>query len=456
MEIVNEVFLKQKAFFNSGKTKDYHYRIESLKKLKAIIKKYEDEILDTLNTELRKPHSESYQTELGVTYEEINITIKNLSKWMKPKRVRTPITHFGASSTIYSDPYGVSLIIAPWNYPIQLSFAPLIGAISGGNCAILKPSELTPKISSLLKKMITEVFEEEYIAVIEGGVEVSTELLQKRFDNIFFTGSVPVGKIVMEAAAKHLTPLTLELGGKSPAIVDQTANIDLAAKRIVWGKFTNAGQTCIAPDYLLVHKSIKEELLDRMNHYIEVFYGEKPLESNRYAAIVTERHAKRLASFIEEAHILRGGAYDIENRYIEPTIIDQISLSDGIMNEEIFGPILPIFEFDQLNESVEFIQQFEKPLALYVFSNDRSVQEQIMKNITFGGGCINDTLMHIASAHLPFGGVGQSGLGSYHGKASFEAFTHQKSVVRQTTLFDLPLRYPNSKNGISIIKKLLK
>lgn len=446
----------QKQFFYTGKTQTLEFRINQLKKLKQVMKKYEDQILETLEIELRKPKTESYLTEIGVTYEEINITLKQLKKWMKPQKVKTPLTHFGATSIIYPEPYGVALIIAPWNYPIQLALAPLIGAIAAGNCVTLKPSELTPMTSALLKKMLGEVFDEAYIAVVEGGIDVGTELLQMRFDKIFFTGSVPVGKIVMEAAAKHLTPITLELGGKSPTIVGENANLDLAAKRIVWGKFSNAGQTCIAPDYLLVHKSVKQVLLSKMESYITQLYGDNPRNGGHYASIVTERHAKRLASFIDEAHVIRGGRYDTADRYIEPTLIDQVSLEDSVMREEIFGPILPIIEFEELEEVITFVRAFEKPLALYVFSNDQNEISTILQNISFGGGCINDTLTHIATPYLPFGGVGQSGMGSYHGKASFDLFSHQKGVLHQTVQFDFPARYPNSSFGAKMVRALLK
>lgn len=446
----------QKQFFYAGKTQTLEFRLNQLKKLKQVMKKYEDQILETLETELRKPKTESYLTEIGVTYEEINITLKQLKKWMKPKKVKTPLTHFGATSIIYPEPYGVALIIAAWNYPIQLALAPLIGAIAAGNCVILKPSELTPMTSELLKKMLGEVFDEAYIAVVEGGVDVGTELLEMRFDKIFFTGSVPVGKIVMEAAAKHLTPITLELGGKSPTIVGENANLDLAAKRIVWGKFSNAGQTCIAPDYLLVHKSVKQDLLSKMESYITQLYGDNPRNGGHYASLVTERHAKRLASFIDEAHVIRGGRYDTADRYIEPTLIDQVSMEDSVMREEIFGPILPIIEFEELEEVITFVRAFEKPLALYVFSNDQNEISTILQNISFGGGCINDTLTHIATPYLPFGGVGQSGMGAYHGKASFDLFSHQKGVLHQTVRFDFPARYPNSSFGAKMVRALLK
>lgn len=456
MTTISNHYREQSDYFLSGATQSYHFRMEQLKKLKAAIKKYESDLQDVLEAELRKPRAESYIAELGVTYEEINVTIKRLKKWMQPQKVRTPLALFGASSVIYPEPYGVALIIAPWNYPVHLALAPLIGAIAAGNCATLKPSELTPRTSALLKKMLNEAFEPQYIEVLEGGVDVSTELLEQRFDTIFFTGSVPVGKIAMQAAAKHLTPLTLELGGKSPVIVGRSANIDLAAKRIVFGKFSNAGQTCIAPDYLLVHKSVRPALLAKMEQYIKELFGERPRQEGRYAAIVTERHTKRLAAFIEQAHVIRGGSYDIADRHIEPTLIDQVTPDDPIMQEEIFGPVLPVFDFDDLAEAITFIRKFEKPLALYTFSSDQAEINTILQNVSFGGGCINDTLIHAASPYLPFGGVGQSGAGAYHGKASFDSFSHRKSILKQTVLFDIPARYSNSKLGAKLTRLLLK
>lgn len=311
-------------------------------------------------------------------------------------------------------------------------------------------------MSALLKKIISKAFDEQYVAVVEGGVDVSTELLKLRFDHIFFTGSVPVGKIVMEAASRHLTPLTLELGGKSPAIVDETANLERAAKRLVWGKFANAGQTCIAPDYLLVHEAVKEQLLEKMKHYIREFYGEQPETSEHYAKIVSERHTKRLVSFLHQGTIVHGGRYEIEQRWIEPTIIEGVSWDDPIMQEEIFGPILPVFAFTSIDEAIASIHRYEKPLALYIFSENHRVQQHIIERVSFGGGCINDTLMNIATPYLPFGGVGQSGFGAYHGKASFDAFSHYKSVLKQTTALDLSIRYPNHPNALKWMKRLLK
>ncbi|WP_027409160.1 aldehyde dehydrogenase [Anoxybacteroides tepidamans] len=447
----SELLEKQQRYFHRGETKQVKFRLKQLEALKRAIQAHEQEIIATLHDELHKSPLESYSTEIGFVYKEISFIMKHLRNWTKPKRVKTPLTHFGSKSYLYPEPYGVSLIIAPWNYPFQLAMAPLVGAIAAGNCAVVKPSEYTPKMSSLLNKMISETFADEYVTVVEGGVDVSTALLKLRFDHIFFTGSVPVGKRVMEAASKHLIPVTLELGGKSPVIVDETAHLELAAKRIVWGKFSNAGQTCIAPDYLLVHETVKARLLEKMKHYINEFYN-----NGHYAKIVSERHAKRLVSFLEKGTIVYGGRYDIEKRHIEPTIIEDVALDAPVMQEEIFGPILPVFSFSSMDEAIGIIQQFEKPLALYLFSESREVQKTILEQIRFGGGCINDTLLHIATPYLPFGGVGESGFGAYHGKASFDAFSHYKSILKQTTRFDFPFRYPNYPYALKWMKRLLK
>ncbi|MBE2922873.1 aldehyde dehydrogenase [Anoxybacillus flavithermus] len=449
---MNELLKKQKRYFHTGETLSLDFRLKQLTRLKETIQKYEQTITDTLKKELHKSPFEAYTTEIGIVYEEIRFITKRLGDWVKPQRVPTPLTHFGSKSYIYPEPYGVSLIIAPWNYPFQLAISPLIGAIAAGNCAVVKPSEYTPEMSALLKTIISEAFPEEYVAVVEGGVDVSQQLLDLRFDHIFFTGSVPVGKIVMAAAAKHLTPVTLELGGKSPAVVDASAHIDLAAKRIVWGKFLNAGQTCIAPDYVLVHISVKSLLIERMKQYIEQLYGDK----DAYGRIVTVRHAERLVRFLTNGIVVHGGTYDIEQRWIEPTLLDDVTWDDDIMQEEIFGPILPILTFGTIDEAIQMINDYEKPLALYLFSEDRDVQQQVLQQVRFGGGCINDTVVHVANPHLPFGGVGQSGIGTYHGKASFDAFTHYKSVLKQTTKFDIPLRYPNFPHALKWVRKLLR
>ncbi|MEW8985902.1 MAG: aldehyde dehydrogenase, partial [Bacillus sp. (in: firmicutes)] len=375
--------------------------------------------------------------------------------WVNPEKVKTPVSNIGSTSYIYSEPYGVVLIIAPWNYPFQLAIAPLIGAIAAGNCAILKPSELTPKTSELLRKMITDLFPEEYIAVVEGGVEASQSLLAEDVDYIFFTGSVPIGKVIMEAAAKNLTPVTLELGGKSPCIVHHDANVKLAAKRIAWGKFINAGQTCVAPDYLYVHESIRDEFLQDFQLATHELYG-AALENPEYTRIVSKRHFDRLLTFLNNGDMFMGGGSNEETLTIEPTVLTEITWNDPIMQEEIFGPILPVLPYRELSEVIDGIHKHPNPLALYLFSENESIQQEVLHQLSFGGGCINDTVYHLASPYLPFGGVGSSGIGAYHGKGSFDTFSHRKSVLKQTTKFDLPFRYPNVKDGLKKLKWFLK
>ncbi|MCH6266355.1 aldehyde dehydrogenase [Neobacillus citreus] len=447
---------KQKAFFRKEQTKNVSFRLAALKKLKDAIKVNEQEIMAALKTDLNKSELDAYAAEIGFVLAELTFTIKNLSSWVKTKSVKTPMTHFGSTSYIYSEPYGVALIIAPWNYPFQLAIAPLIGAIAAGNCAVLKPSELTPKTSEVLAKLINGLYPEEFVSVVEGGVETSTALLEEKFDYIFFTGSVPVGKIIMEAAAKNLTPVTLELGGKSPCIVHDDANIKVAAKRVAWGKFTNAGQTCIAPDYLYVHKNVKDKFLSEFKNTIKELYGENPLRNPDYTHIVSERHFKRLEGFLDNGQVYSGGKTDSDTLAIEPTVLTNISWDDLIMQDEIFGPILPVMEYSHLSEVLDGIHNHPKPLALYIFTENNQVQQTVLNSVSFGGGCVNDTVYHFVSPHLPFGGVGPSGIGSYHGKGSFDTFSHKKSVLKQTTLFDIPFRYPNFKNGLKMLRMFLK
>ncbi|MBS4198164.1 aldehyde dehydrogenase [Bacillus sp. FJAT-49732] len=456
MENYKSLVDKQNMFFHSGATKSISYRLSALQKLSDAIKLYEKRLMDALKADLHKSEFESYTTEIGIVLEEIRFIQKHLRSWSKPKRVKTPITHVGSKSYIYAEPYGVVLIIAPWNYPFQLAVAPLIGAIAAGNCAIIKPSELTPNTSAVFGKLINEIFPEEFVAVVQGGVETSKALLLERFDYIFFTGSVSVGKIIMEAAARYVTPVTLELGGKSPCIVHEDASIKLAAKRIAWGKFMNAGQTCVAPDYLYVHENVRDEFLHQLALAIKELYGNEPLKNPNYTHIVSKRHFQRLESFLKEGEIIIGGEKDEERLAIEPTVVTNVTWTDLIMEDEIFGPILPILEYRQLPDVIEGIQQHPNPLALYLFSENEQVQDKVITSIPFGGGCINDTVYHLATPYLPFGGVGRSGVGAYHGKGSFDTFSHHKSILKQTTRFDLPFRYPNLKNGLKMIKYILK
>ena len=456
MENYRSLVNKQKEFFRTEQTKDINFRIASLQKLRDAIRFKEEEIMAALREDLNKSDFEAYTTEIGFVLAELRFTINNLRSWAKPKKVKTPKTHFGSTSYVYSEPYGTALIIGPWNYPIQLAIGPLIGAIAAGNCAVIKPSELTPKTSELLKELIRDLFPENYISVVQGGVETSQALLKEKFDYIFFTGSVAVGKIIMEAAAKKLTPVTLELGGKSPCIVHDDAKIKLAAKRIAWGKFTNAGQTCIAPDYLYLHKSIKESFLTQFKQEIAELYGKQPLENPNFTRIVNGSHFDRLRSYLNNGETFLGGKTEPEKLTIEPTVLTNVSWDEPIMEDEIFGPILPVLEYDNLSDVMEAIHRQPKPLACYIFTESKSVQDKILNNVSFGGGCVNDTIYHVASPHLPFGGVGNSGIGAYHGKSSFDTFSHKKSVLKQTTRFDIPIRYPNIKNGLNIIRKILK
>ncbi|AZU62146.1 aldehyde dehydrogenase [Neobacillus mesonae] len=456
MENYDTLISAQKSFFRTDKTKDITFRLNALQTLRNAIKKHENELMAALQADLNKSEFEAYSTEIGFVLEELRYTASHLQSWVRPEKVKTPLTHIGSNSYIYSEPYGVALIISPWNYPFQLAIAPLIGAIAAGNCAVMKPSELTPKTSEVLEKLIRECFPEEFIAVVQGGVETSQALLIEKFDYIFFTGSVPVGKIIMEAAAKQLIPVTLELGGKSPCIVHEDANLKIAAKRIAWGKYTNAGQTCIAPDYLYLHKNVKEEFLQYLKAEIVELYSSEPLNNPNFTRIVSKRHFERLAAFLNNGKVYVGGKTNPEKLSIEPTVLTKISWDDSIMEDEIFGPILPVLEYSELSEVIEGIHEHPKPLSLYLFTENNSIQEKVLNSVSFGGGCVNDTVYHFASPHLPFGGVGPSGIGAYHGKGSFDTFSHKKSILKQTTRFDIPFRYPNVKNGLKKIKMFMK
>ncbi len=411
-----------------------------------------------LKRDLGKSPFESYTTELSLVYTEINHTLKHLKAWMKGQKVSTPVISFGGKSFIHRQPRGVTLIMAPWNYPFQLTITPLVAAMAAGNCIVLKPSRYAKHTSALLANLIKAHFPPEYIALFEGGKEVNTKLLDLRFDHIFFTGSVRVGKIVMTAAAKHLTPVTLELGGKSPCLVEPTADLEKTAQRIIWGKALNAGQTCVAPDYVLVHRTVKEELIEAMQRAIKQFFGDNPLRSPDFGKIIRVEAFDRLHGLIEEEkeRIITGGACDREQLKIELTLVDKPALDSPLMTEEIFGPILPIIAYDDFNQAVEIIRSREKPLALYLFTRDKKVENWVVNNLLYGGGCINDTIMHVANCHLPFGGVGASGIGSYHGKKGFETFSHTKSILKQTFAFEVPLRYAPYMNKLNLVKRILR
>lgn len=447
----------KKAFFDKGLTRNYDFRIEMLYKLQKSIKKCETDIIEALSLDLNKPIFEAYTAEIGILYHEINIAVKNLRDWMKPKKVSTPIFLQPSNSYIYTEPKGVILIISPWNYPFQLTISPLIGAIAAGNCALIKPSHKSPKVEKIISKIIKETFAEEYISTIEGpGSEVIDTLIEKyRFDHIFFTGSVNVGKKIMQLASKHLTPVTLELGGKSPTIVHHDSDIELAAKNITWAKFYNAGQTCVAPDYLLVHENVKEELIKNIKKYIEKYYGEKKNEN--IGRIINEDRVDKLISFLNKGNILEGGTFDKKERYIAPTLIDEVNLDDEIMKEEIFGPILPIFTYKDIVEVVSIVRENPYPLSLYLFTKDRQIEKYFIENIQFGGGCINNAISHLVNPNLPFGGVGYSGMGRYHAKYTFDEFSHEKSILKSKGKFEMDLKFPPyNEKKMKWVRKFLK
>lgn len=452
----NNLLEKQKTYFLTGKTKDVEFRIEKLKVLKQTIIKRNSEIEEALRKDFGKSEFETFSNEIMSSLDEINLAIKNLRSWAVSRKVKTPIAHFKASSRIYFEPYGTVLVISAWNYPFQLAMNPLIGAISAGNCCIVKPSELSPNTSSLLSEMIKECFEEEYCTVVEGGIEETTALLNEKFDFILYTGSTGVGKIIAQAAARHLTPVVLEMGGKSPCIVDNTADIETSARRITWGKFVNAGQTCVAPDYLIIHKEVKDALIKAIQKEIKNFYGDNPEKSNDYCRIINQKHFDRLSAFLNEETIVLGGKTDRNSLYIEPTVLDHVTWETPIMQEEIFGPILPILEYEDITKVIAMINDHEKPLALYIFSKDKNIQKKMIEETSFGGGCINTTILHPGNLHLPFGGVGNSGMGKYHGKWSFETFSHQKGVMNKSLLVDPKLIYPPYKNKVELLKRMYK
>ncbi|HDJ7569576.1 aldehyde dehydrogenase [Staphylococcus aureus] len=458
MNIIEQKFYDSKAFFNTQQTKDISFRKDQLKKLSKAIKSYESDILEALYTDLGKNKVEAYATEIGITLKSIKNARKELKNWTKTKNVGTPLYLFPTKSYIKKEPYGTVLIIAPFNYPFQLVFEPLIGAIAAGNTAIIKPSELTPNVARVIKRLINETFDANYIEVIEGGIEETQTLIHLPFDYVFFTGSENVGKIVYQAASENLVPVTLEMGGKSPVIVDETANIKVASERICFGKFTNAGQTCVAPDYILVHESVKDDLITALSKTLREFYGQNIQQSPDYGRIVNLKHYHRLTSLLNSAqmNIVFGGHSDEDERYIEPTLLDHVTSDSAIMQEEIFGPILPILTYQSLDEAIAFIHQRPKPLSLYLFSEDENATQRVINELSFGGGAINDTLMHLANPKLPFGGVGASGMGRYHGKYSFDTFTHEKSYIFKSTRLESGVHLPPYKGKFKYIKAFFK
>lgn len=432
------------------------YRKESLKKLLHVITKYEEAIIKALYNDFKKPAFEAVLTETNYVISDLKETIKKIDSWAKPKRVFASFLNFPSSDFIYSEPYGNVLILSPWNYPFQLALCPLIAAVAAGNKVTLKPSELTPNTSNIIAKIINETFPVKDVVVITGDAAIAQELLKKRWDYIFFTGSVVVGKIVAKAAAENLTPVTLELGGKSPCIVDETANLELSARRIVWGKIINAGQTCVAPDYIVVHHKIKDTFVKLLIQEIEKALGINPEESPDYARIINLKNWKRQLSLLENQKILFGGQSNIDSLYLAPTLLDEPKMDSVVMKEEIFGPILPILSYKSKTDIEKIISSFEKPLSFYLFSQNKSFIDEVLQKYSFGGGCINDTVIHLVNNHLPFGGVGNSGMGAYHGKFSFDTFSHKKAIVIKGTWLDLPLRYAPYKDKLKIIQKILK
>lgn len=438
--IYADILERQRKFFRSGVTKQVVFRKEQLRKLLDVLRNHEERLYDAIQQDLGKSAFETFTTEISFIYNEIDYFLKNLESLIKPQKVSTNIINQLGSSRIYSEPFGNILAIGAWNYPYQLSFLPAVCALAAGNTVILKPSENAPNTAAAMEAVVNENFPNEYFHVFQGGVEETTEILKLQFDKIFFTGSPHIGKIVYQAASAHLTPVTLELGGKSPAIVTPSANIEVAARRIVWGKFLNAGQTCIAPDYLYVHQQVREALLTAIKRNIEKF--QYLPGSENYTRIINPRHFKRLIGFIDQAKVFAGGRYDEGKLFIEPTILQHVTWEDKVMQDEVFGPILPVLDYNDFNEVVDIIQSHEKPLAAYIFTNNNAEKEAFVSKISFGGGCINDTVMHISNPNLPFGGIGNSGIGSYHGKYGFETFSHRKAVMDKATWGEPDLRYP--------------
>jgi len=451
---MENIVRKQRDFFNSNQTKSISYRKAQLQKLLTLLKQNEKAMIDAIALDFQKSEFDLFSTELGLVYSDIKVALKKVKKWSKHKRVRTNMINMPGKSYIIPEPLGVSLVIGAWNYPFQLSFAPVVAAMAAGNSVVLKPSELPINTSHVMAKIVNENFDPNYFVVVEGGVEETTSLLNQQFDKIFFTGSVPVGKIVYAAAAKNLTPVTLELGGKSPAFVTENCNLKVTAKRLVWGKFINAGQTCIAPDYLYLHHSIKDELLELMRQELE--RANYSFENSNYVQIVNHRNMDRLLPLIDENKLFYGGGFDRETRFIEPTILTNISWDDKIMEYEIFGPILPVLTYSNLNDAIAEIKRRPKPLACYVFTKDKKQKQKILSEISFGGGAVNDTIMHVSNDNMPFGGVGNSGMSSYHGKFGFDAFTHYKSIFEKPFFGEPSLKYsPYTQTKLRWIKRIM-
>jgi aldehyde dehydrogenase (NAD+) len=453
---IQSLLILQKDFFKSQQTKDVAFRKAKLKLLKLELEKRENDIAKALFDDFRKPEFESAMTEIGVVLAELSMSIKKLHCWAKPKCVLPALLNFPSTDKIYSEPYGAVLLIAPWNYPFQLVFSPLIGAVAAGNTVVIKPSELTPNTSKIVAEIIEKVFNHGHVCVVEGDVSVATEFLRQRWDYIFFTGSIAVGKIVAKAAAEHLTPTTLELGGKNPCVVDETANLKLAAKRIVWGKFINCGQTCIAPDYVLVHEGVEKEFADECKKEIKRAYGENIQQSPDYCCIINSRNFENLKHYLDGQKVLFGGETDIDELYFSPTLLDNPALDSVVMKQEIFGPILPIIRYKTETEINTIVGTYEKPLAFYIFSSRKDFIKRMLVKHSFGGGTVNDTVVHFANHRLPFGGVGFSGMGAYHGKRTFDIFSHKKGVADRKNWLDLPVRYAPYTGKLKTLKFFMK
>ncbi len=454
---MNEVQLcisEMRTFFRSGTTQAVDWRKRQLKLLKEGIKESEKQILDALFEDLGKSDFEGFATELGLVYTEIDNHIKYLDSWTRKHRVRGTLLSFPSKAYTVSIPLGLVLIMSPWNYPFQLSIAPLVSAMAAGNCVIVKPSRYSSHTSKVLESLLAKLYPSNYVTVFQGGSEMNQELLSHRYDHIFFTGSPTVGRVVMEAAAKYLTPVTLELGGKSPAIVEEDSDLALSARRIIWGKCLNAGQTCIAPDYVLVERSAASSLIEEMKKAITMMFGSDPLHAADLPHIINDRHFNRLIALFEEGTLAYGGQIDPKTLKIAPTLITDVELSGSLMRDEIFGPILPILTYESFDQAIKYVQAREHPLALYLFTNNKEHQEYVVRNVSYGGGCINDTVMHLSNSHLPFGGVGSSGMGSYHAKEGFDTFSHKKSVLESKRWLEVRLRYAPYRGKLSLIKRL--
>ena len=438
---ISTVVKKQREYFASGATKDVNCRIAALKRLRQAIRAQEKNLCAAIGVDLGKSASEAYMCEVGLTLSELSFQIKHLRRWARPKRRRTDLTNFHGKSFSLWEPYGCVLVMSPWNYPFLLTMEPIIGAVAAGNCCVAKPSAYSPKTSAAIRALIQNVFPPEYVQIVEGGRTENSALLEERFDYIFFTGGVNVGRLVMEKAAAHLTPVTLELGGKSPCIVDKTADLKLAAARIAFGKYLNCGQTCVAPDYLLIDSSVKEEFLKLFTQTVEKMYGANPLENPDYGKIINQKHFHRLIGLMDKEKLIYGGDSDPQRLRIAPAVMDNVSRDDAVMQEEIFGPILPVIEFNGIDQAIDFALEGEKPLAAYLFTKSRQAEQNFLARLSFGGGAVNDTIVHMATSYMGFGGVGGSGMGSYHGRRSFETFSHEKNILKKYRWIDLPLRY---------------